>query len=252
MLSLWVEFSDEMMVVLQFSVGAGNVFWKRKWQPSPVFVSEKSHRQRSLVSCSPKGHKESNTTEQLNTQHRECVMVDFLQQNGPQPSFLCITGWSGFLKLVSPLHSGGQANSNSPINHNIHWYTKYAFSPRKIHLWIFMLLPSMWAVVSVSGDSSSELWRWRDHCCLYSSVGTTEKSVPNVHGEDAFNGFPVDLITIRIYYVWSTWQCHPGQSLSWFFLPKYFWAQTEWMYMPWLQCLFLSKLISALVFLSLV
>ena len=49
---------------------------------------KKSHRQRSLVGCSPKGHKESNTTQQLNTQHRECVMVDFLQQNSPQPSFL--------------------------------------------------------------------------------------------------------------------------------------------------------------------
>lgn len=36
-----------------------------------------------------------------------------------------------------------------------------------------------------------------DRCCLYSSVGTTEKSLPNVHGEDAFNGFPVDLITIQ-------------------------------------------------------
>ena len=88
MLSLQVEFSDEMMVVLQFSVRVGNVFWRRKWQPSPVSISEKSHRQRSLVGCSPKGHKESNTTQQLNTQHRECVMVDFLQQNSPQPSFL--------------------------------------------------------------------------------------------------------------------------------------------------------------------
>ena len=30
---------------------------------TPVFLPEKSHRQRSLVGYSPKGHKESDTTE---------------------------------------------------------------------------------------------------------------------------------------------------------------------------------------------
>ena len=29
--------------------------WRRKWQPSPVFLSGKSHGQRSLVGCSPRG-----------------------------------------------------------------------------------------------------------------------------------------------------------------------------------------------------
>ena len=29
--------------------------WKRKWQPSPVFLPGESHGQRSLVSCSPWG-----------------------------------------------------------------------------------------------------------------------------------------------------------------------------------------------------
>ena len=39
---------------------------KRKWQPTPVFLPEKSHRQRNLVGYSPKEHKESDTTERLN------------------------------------------------------------------------------------------------------------------------------------------------------------------------------------------
>ena len=38
-----------------------------KWQSTSVFSPEKSHGQRSLVGYSPKGHKELNTTEQLNT-----------------------------------------------------------------------------------------------------------------------------------------------------------------------------------------
>ena len=37
--------------------------WRRKWQPSPVFLPEKSHGQRSLAGYSPWGHKESDMTE---------------------------------------------------------------------------------------------------------------------------------------------------------------------------------------------
>ena len=39
--------------------------WKRKWQPTPVSLHGKSHGQRSLVSCSPWGRKESGTTNRL-------------------------------------------------------------------------------------------------------------------------------------------------------------------------------------------
>ena len=38
--------------------------WKRKRQPTPVFLPGKSHGQRSLVSYSPWGHKELDMTEQ--------------------------------------------------------------------------------------------------------------------------------------------------------------------------------------------
>ena len=32
---------------------------KRKWRPTPVFLPEEPHGQRSLVGYSPRGHKES-------------------------------------------------------------------------------------------------------------------------------------------------------------------------------------------------
>ena len=41
--------------------------WRRKQQPIPVFLPEKSHGQRRLAGYSPKGHKQPNTTEQLST-----------------------------------------------------------------------------------------------------------------------------------------------------------------------------------------
>ena len=38
---------------------------RRQWHPTPVLLPGKSHGQRSLVDCSPWGHEESDTTEQL-------------------------------------------------------------------------------------------------------------------------------------------------------------------------------------------
>ena len=45
---------------------AGKSPWRRKRQPTPVFLPEKSHGQRSLVGYSPWGGKDLNTTLQLN------------------------------------------------------------------------------------------------------------------------------------------------------------------------------------------
>ena len=39
--------------------------WRRKWQPTPVFLPGESHGQRGLVGYSPWGCKELDTTEQL-------------------------------------------------------------------------------------------------------------------------------------------------------------------------------------------
>ena len=37
--------------------GSGRFPWRRKWQPTPVFLPGQSHGQRSLVGYSPWGHK---------------------------------------------------------------------------------------------------------------------------------------------------------------------------------------------------
>ena len=41
--------------------GVGKIPWRRKWQPTPVFLPGESHGRRS-----PRGRKESDTTERLN------------------------------------------------------------------------------------------------------------------------------------------------------------------------------------------
>ena len=43
--------------------GLGRFPWRRKWQPTPVFLPGESHGQRSLVGYSPRGRKELDRTE---------------------------------------------------------------------------------------------------------------------------------------------------------------------------------------------
>ena len=49
----------------RFDPWVGNIRWNRKWQPPPVLLPEKSHRQRSLTGYTRWGCKESDTTKQL-------------------------------------------------------------------------------------------------------------------------------------------------------------------------------------------
>ena len=51
----------------RFSPWVRKAPWRRKWQPTPVFLSGKSHGQKSLVDYSPWGHKELDMTKGLNT-----------------------------------------------------------------------------------------------------------------------------------------------------------------------------------------
>ena len=46
-----------------FDPWVGKITWRRKWQPTPVFLPVEFHGERSLESYGPKGHKESDTTE---------------------------------------------------------------------------------------------------------------------------------------------------------------------------------------------
>ena len=56
-----------------FDTWVRKIPWRRKWQPTPVFLPGKSHVQRSLAGYSPRGCKESDMTE-----HRaHCSKVNF-------------------------------------------------------------------------------------------------------------------------------------------------------------------------------
>ena len=52
----WTQLSDFTFTFMH---------WRRKWQPTPVFLPGESQGQGSLVGCSPWGREESDTNERL-------------------------------------------------------------------------------------------------------------------------------------------------------------------------------------------
>ena len=97
--------------------------WRRKWQPTPVFLPGKFHGQRSLAGYSPWSHKESHTAEQLSTHthihtHTRiiytycvcvcvCVCVCELVKNLPamRKTWVRPLGWEDILETGKATHS---------------------------------------------------------------------------------------------------------------------------------------------------
>ena len=50
-----------------FDPWVGKIPWRRKWQPTPVFLPSTSHGQRSLAGYRTRGWKELDTTKQLDS-----------------------------------------------------------------------------------------------------------------------------------------------------------------------------------------
>ena len=60
------------------SIPVGKIPWRRKWQPTPVFLSGKSHEWRRLAGYSPWGLKEYDTTEHINLSKRVSIFLPLL------------------------------------------------------------------------------------------------------------------------------------------------------------------------------
>ena len=73
-----------------FDPWVGKIPWRRKWQPTPVFLPGKSHGQRNLVCCSPWECKR--VGHDLVTKHQLEVdkEVERKEKSGPSQSACCI------------------------------------------------------------------------------------------------------------------------------------------------------------------
>ena len=60
-----------------FDPWMGKILWRRGWQPTPVFLPEESHGQRSLEGYSPRGRKEVDMTEATEHNGTRCHDLSF-------------------------------------------------------------------------------------------------------------------------------------------------------------------------------
>ena len=66
--------------------------WRRKWQPIPVLLAEKSYRQRSLAGYCPWGHKESDKTGHSTAMERLLSLGQGSQEQRFGPPGLVVAG----------------------------------------------------------------------------------------------------------------------------------------------------------------
>ena len=109
-------------------------FRRRQWQPTLVLLPGKSHGQRSLVRCSPWGHKELDTTERL---HFYFSLSCTGEGNGNPLQYSC---------LENPRDRGawwaavyGVAQSWTRLK----WLSSSSSNPFFAHLWIDFLMSSL-------------------------------------------------------------------------------------------------------------
>ena len=72
----------------RFDPWVGKIPWKRKQQPTPVFLPGKSHGQKRLVGYGPWVYKELDTTELLST-HSFCLFLFLLGSRGKVGKYVC-------------------------------------------------------------------------------------------------------------------------------------------------------------------
>ena len=83
---------------IQFNPWIQKIPWRRKWQPTPVFLPEEFHGRRSLVGYSPWGCKESDTTEVTAREVIKHFFFNFLLLN------LKELAYSDWLLLLRNMH----------------------------------------------------------------------------------------------------------------------------------------------------
>ena len=85
-----------------FDPWVGTIPWRRKWQPTPVFLPGKFHRQRNLAGYSPWGCIELDMNEQLST-FKSVFSVANIKQNLAKLRFLpvdlLLDSWQPSLEL---------------------------------------------------------------------------------------------------------------------------------------------------------
>ena len=121
----WLRIRLPMQVLRRprFDLWIGKIPWKKKWQPSAVFLPGKPHGQRRLVGYSPWGRKELDTTESVHpcAQHTHTYTHGLLQdiEYSSCPRTLFIHSLDNSLHLLVPNSQSAPSFSLTLANTNL-------------------------------------------------------------------------------------------------------------------------------------
>ena len=82
--SLYLEAQGCVPLLLENLLGITFLRWRRKWQPTPVFLPGESQGRGSLVGCRLWGRTESDTTEATQQQQQQQAVTYFYTMNATQ------------------------------------------------------------------------------------------------------------------------------------------------------------------------
>ena len=116
-----------MIHIFKAMISSSHVWGRRQWQPTPVPLPGKSHRQRSLVGCSPWGLQESDTTEWLHF-HFSLSCIGEGNGNPLQYSF-----------LKDPRDGGAWWAAISGVSQSRTWLKWLSSSSSSSHVWVWEL-----------------------------------------------------------------------------------------------------------------
>ena len=117
----------------RFNPWVKKILWRRKRLPTPVFLPGEFHGQRSMVSYSSKGHKESDMTEQLSMNacfpspfHTHTHTHTHIQWNNYQSQdnehihhliqLMLVCVWDGRVENISDLLSEGRRTTENTMD----------------------------------------------------------------------------------------------------------------------------------------
>ena len=112
------------------------IHWRRKWQPTPVFLPGESQGQGSLVGCCLWGHTESDTTEACSNSSIYYIGASLVTQTVKNLPATQET-WVRFLSWEDPLEASMATHSNifawrMPLDRGAWWATGVTKSPTEL------------------------------------------------------------------------------------------------------------------------
>ena len=158
-----------------FNPWVGKIPWRRKWQPTPVFLPGEFHGQRSLVGYSGQSCQESDTTEQPTLSYSWSAFPFFLVslKTSPIQRLSCLDATSS-----SPCQAQGQSSAlflpdfSLPFDTGVH-----PFLWKTLH----MASGPSWSLAPLLATSHSSFWD------LPPRTSSEEASDPN-HSQELKRG----------------------------------------------------------------